>query len=287
MNPEISRLHRARPVLKWAGGKRQLLSRLIARLPPHFSVYHEPFVGGAALFVELARCNLLATAYLSDINPVLIELYTALRDQVEAVITALKLHVHDEAYYYSIRALDPHSLTLPERAARIIYLNKTCFNGLYRENKAGKFNVPFGRHKNPTICDEVNLRAVSQLLQGVTITRQSFTEVLANANSGDFVYFDPPYLPTSATANFTGYARDGFGLFDQEQLRDVFFQLAERGIYAMLSNSDMPLIRDMYADANIQQVFATRAINSRGSQRGPVPELIICNYDTSGTFLPV
>jgi DNA adenine methylase len=272
---------KARPVLKWAGGKTKLLPELINRIPANFERYHEPFVGGGALFFELIAQGKLTTAFLSDVNQSLVDVYVALRDYVDEVIKTLKQHRHDEDSYYAIRALKPDQLSLPERAARIIYLNKTCYNGLYRENRAGEFNVPFGRYKNPTICDEPNLRAVSRVLQSVDIARHHFSTVLETAHPGDFVYFDPPYHPISTTANFTSYNRNGFGEEDQIQLRDVFSELLQRGVKAMLSNSDTPFIRELYAGYTISRVYAPRAVNSKGTSRGKVAEVLVCNYDLS------
>ena len=267
----------ARPVLKWAGGKRQLLPELLRRLPAAFGAYHEPFVGGGALFFALAAQGRVGRASLSDANPSLIDVYLALRDEVEAVIAHLRQQKHDRDHYYAVRALRPEDLSLPERAARIIYLNKTCYNGLYRENRAGQFNVPFGRYTNPTICDEPNLRAASAVLQGVDIAQRHFATVLDYARPGDLVYFDPPYDPLSATANFTGYDRRGFGPDDQRQLRDVFAELGRRGVRAMLSNSDTPFIRELYAGFPLEQVFVGRAVNSRVEGRGKVAEVVVVN----------
>jgi len=266
-------------VLKWVGGKGQLLPELTKLVPANFDAYHEPFVGGGALFFELAVQGKITTAYLSDINYSLIDVYTGLRDCVDDVIKTLKRHRHDEDYYYKIRALQPDKLSLPERAARVIYLNKTCYNGLYRENRSGEFNVPFGRYKNPTICDEPNLRAVSRILQSVCIERRHFSSVLDVAQLSDFVYFDPPYHPISSTANFTSYDRNGFGEEDQIQLRDIFSELTLKGVKAMLSNSDTPFIRKLYTNFSISRIYASRAINSKADSRGKVAEVIVCNFD--------
>jgi DNA adenine methylase len=271
-------LAEARPVLKWAGGKGRLLPELIVRLPEPFDTYHEPFIGGGALFYALTNRAKIGRAYLSDANPALIDVYVALRDCVDEVVSALRKHVYNREYYYGTRALRPADLSLPERAARVIYLNKTCYNGLYRENRRGEFNVPFGRYVNPTICDEPNLRAVSRVLQGVEIGQRHFSTILDYAQPDDFVYFDPPYHPLSPTANFTAYDRHGFGPDDQRQLRDVFAALGERRVRAMLSNSDTPLIRELYADFHIEQVFAARAVNSKANGRGKVAEVIVRNY---------
>ncbi len=281
----VERDIQARPVLKWAGGKSQLLPELVQRLPNDFVAYHEPFFGGGALFFELANQQRLTQSYLSDINLVLIEVYIALRDHVEEVIDILKQHYYDEAYYYTIRALDPAALSLPERAARVIFLNKTCYNGLYRENRSGQFNVPFGRYKNPTICDEPNLRAASALLQEVDLEQRHFATALDKAQPGDFVYFDPPYHPLSSTSNFTAYSRYGFSEQDQVQLRDTFAELTRRGVRAMLSNSSAPLIYDLYRPYAVHTVYAARAINSKAAARGKIAEVIVCNYDENGALL--
>jgi len=284
MDGFVSRVQ-ARPVLKWAGGKGRLLPELIGRLPASFATYHEPFVGGGALFFRLASQGRLTHAYFSDINPALIGVYIALRDCVDDVIEILKGHRHDEDYYYEIRALDPAALSLAERAARIIFLNKTCYNGLYRENRSGQFNVPFGRYKNPKICDEPNLRAASAALRHVDLEQRHFSTVLEAARPGDFVYFDPPYHPLSNTSNFTSYSKDGFGEQDQVQLRDVFAELTRRGVRAMLSNSSAPLIYELYSPYAVHTVYAARAINSRAAARGKIAEVIVCNYDENDALL--
>jgi DNA adenine methylase len=255
-----------------------LLPELLARLPQTLGAYHEPFVGGGALFFALGGAGRLGQVYLSDANAALIDVYLALRDDVESVIAALQAHRYDRDHYYHVRAQQPDGLSLPERAARVIYLNKTCYNGLYRENRAGQFNVPFGRYANPTICDEPNLRAASALLRGVEIARRRFDSVLDYAKTGDFVYFDPPYVPLSPTANFTSYDRAGFGPDDQRQLRDVFAELTRRGVRAMLSNSDTPFVRELYAGFPLEQVFVNRAVNSKANARGKVAEVLVLNY---------
>ena len=271
---------RSKPFLKWAGGKGRLLPELIARLPKSFAGYHEPHVGSGALFFELASRGVLSQVYLSDSNPSLIDTYVAVRDQVEDVIAILKKHLkkHDQDYYYLVRALDPSRLPLAGRAARVIYLNRTCYNGLYRENKSGQFNVPFGRYENPTICDGANLRNVSRALSEVDIARRGYVSVIDWAKPGDFVYFDPPYHPLSATSSFTAYDRNGFTAGDQRGLHDVFAELARRSVSVMLSNSDTPLIRELYAGFNIDRVYASRSINSKGNRRGKIAELIVCSH---------
>ncbi|MBE2184433.1 MAG: DNA adenine methylase, partial [Anaerolineae bacterium] len=269
---------KVRPVLKWVGGKSRLLPEILPRLPASFHAYHEPFIGGGALFFNLGTQETPRNFYLSDLNQALIDVYQALRDCVDEVITLLHEHEYESDHYYKIRALDPKHLALPERAARVLYLNKTCYNGLYRENKSGQFNVPFGRYKNPNICDEPNLRGASAVLKRAQIEQRHFSTVLEAAQPGDFVYFDPPYDPVSATANFTAYSRYGFSQQDQIELRDAFAELTRRGVYAMLSNSDTPFIRQLYADFNVHTVYAARAINSKAGARGKVSEVLVCGY---------
>ena len=266
----------ARPFLKWAGGKRQLLPELLPRVPERFKAYHEPFVGGGALFFELASTDTLGKAHLSDVNGPLIDTYLAVKDHVEEVITRLKKHRNEESYFYEVRKQNPIKLAI--RAARLIYLNKTCFNGLYRENRSGQFNAPFGFYKKPNICDEKNLRAVSQVLRKVDISRRSYLSVLGKAKKGDFVYFDPPYYPLTETSKFTGYDRGGFTKDDQRELRDTFSELSERGVQVMLSNSDTPPVRELYDSFRIDRVDANRPINCKGDRRGKVSELVIRNY---------
>jgi DNA adenine methylase len=269
-----------RPFLKWAGGKTQLLEELVGRLPPAVAGYHEPFAGSAALFFRLARDSRLRGAALADGNAELIDAYRAVRDGVEAVIGLLGAYPYDRDFYYSLRAQDPQALDLPARAARMIYLNKAGYNGLYRVNRRGQFNVPFGRYKNPRICDAGSLRAASAALQGVNLACATFETVLERARPGDLVYFDPPYAPLSATAHFTAYQAGGFSADDQRRLRDVCRGLAGRGVYVMLSNSDTELVRGLYAGPpfHLHQVWAGRAINSRALGRGKAPELIVTTY---------
>jgi DNA adenine methylase len=273
-----------RPFLKWAGGKTQLTDALMARMPPAFGTYHEPFLGSGAFFFCLYREGKLQRAILSDINPELIDTYLAIRDQPAAVIQLLAEFPYDKTFYYQLRARDPWGMSLAERAARMIYLNKTGYNGLYRVNRQGRFNVPFGRHKSPRYFDPENLLAVSRALQRAEITCAPFESVLTRAQAGDWVYFDPPYMPISETAHFTAYHADGFGLADQARLRDVCLRLTEIGVGVMVSNSDVPDIRDLYTRPcfRIDTVFANRAINSKGARRGKIAELVIVNYDCAG-----
>jgi len=266
-----------RPFLKWAGGKGQLISQYQAYWPDpsQYDTYYEPFLGGGAVFFHLQP----QSAWLMDINPELVNVYQCVRDQVERVIALLRIHEakHDKEYYYRVRSQVPDSS--PERAARLIYLNRTCFNGLYRENSRGQFNVPMGRYKNPRICHADLLRVVSSSLQGITIGEQPFDAVLDLATRPqDFVYFDPPYYPISATSKFTGYNRYAFSEADHIRLRDVFVQLAHRGVQVMLSNSDCPFVRDLYEGFPIHTISAIRAINSNTQRRGKITEVLVTSY---------
>jgi DNA adenine methylase len=270
----------ASPFIKWAGGKKQLLSQLEPLFPPKWGRYHEPFVGGGAVFFHLASRGRCGRARLSDINEELIACYAAVRDSVGKVILALRRHAraHGKQHYYKTRAKDPTALSPASRAARLIYLNKTCFNGLYRVNSKGQFNVPMGSYKNPTICDAANLRAASEALSGADLAVRPFTEAGDLADAGDFLYLDPPYVPVSATSSFTSYARTPFGDMEQRALADLFGRLAGRGCYVMLSNSDAPLVRTLYSEWNIHKVSARRAINSKGEGRGAITELVVTSY---------
>ena len=267
----------AKPFLKWAGGKTQLLPELVSRMPERFGTYHEPFLGSGALFFHLRAEGRITNAKLSDVNPELINAWTVLRDDPGSVIfelEAMEDRVSEEDYY-TVRATDPTDLNQTERAARMIYLNRLCFNGLYRVNRKGAFNVPFGRHKNPRICDRDNLLAVSRALQGVEIGLESFESSMARAEPGDFVYCDPPYDPVSQTSSFTSYSKGGFGEREQKQLYAEFTKLAARGVHAMLSNSDTPLIQMLYFSHDVNVVAAKRSINCVGGKRGAVREVIV------------
>jgi len=263
----------ARPVLKWAGGKTQLLPQILGRLPERIETYYEPFMGGAAVFFALAAQDRFRSAVLADRNPELVAVYHALQADVEAVIRALARMRHSEEEYYRVRAQSPRGLV--QRAARVIYLNKTGYNGLYRVNRSGQFNVPFGKYKNPTICDSENLRAAARVLCRVQIEVVDFEELCARAGPGDAVYLDPPYVPLSRTASFTAYDRHPFGASEQERLARVFGELEQRGVHALLSNSDTPETRALYRGFQAQRVKVTRPINSRGSARGAIDELLV------------
>lgn len=272
----------ARPFLKWAGGKSQLVDELTRRAPERFGTYHEPFLGAGALFFRLKALGRVKKARLTDINPELMNAWLALRDAPENVVAELERLQErtSEKDFYEIRALDPARLTGPERAARMIYLNKTCFNGLYRENRSGRFNVPFGRYEWPRVLDRENLLAASRALQSgrIELEQSPFSSVLRHAKEGDFVYLDPPYHPLSQTSSFTAYSRGGFGEEGQRQLAQVFAQLAEGGVHVLLSNSSAPLIHELYEGKpgfTFELVRAQRAINSKGSLRGKVDEALV------------
>jgi DNA adenine methylase len=238
----------------------------------------EPFVGGGAMFFA----RLPERALLCDKNAQLCATYTAVRDDVDSVIAQLKALAkgHNAERYYQLRHRYNHAtkLTQVERAALFIYLNKTCFNGLHRVNRRGEFNVPAGRYTNPRILDEATLRAASRELARAELRNESFETLLSHAKPGDFIYFDPPYEPLSPTASFTAYSQDGFSRDDQTRLRDVFSALDRRRCKLMLSNSDVPFIRDLYKKFRIDTVAAPRAINCDAKRRGLVTELVVRNY---------
>ncbi len=262
--------------MKWAGGKSQLLDQYHPFFPQTFQTYYEPFLGGGAVFFKLQP----EQAVLTDINLELVNVYQCIRDHVDHVLAKLWQHqqCHGQDYYYHIRSQPPDDPV--DRAARLIYLNKTCFNGLYRENSKGQFNVPIGRYTNPRIYHPELLHAVSRALQVAQIEVRAFTEITKFARSDqDFVYFDPPYHPISATSRFTAYSRFKFGEAEQIALRDTFMILASRGVKVMLSNSDCPFIRELYNGFSIHTIQATRAINSNPNRRGLISEVLITSYE--------
>jgi DNA adenine methylase len=277
-----------KPFVKWVGGKRQLLKQFkeLGIYPPkgfdaHKNTYHEPFVGGGAMFFDL----LPYSAELSDMNYELVTTYNTIRDNVENLIGELvsDKYTYDKEVFLKIRATQPSELSELETAARFIYLNRTAFNGMYRVNGKGGFNVPFGRYTNPLICDTDNLRSVATSLKKVQIQHRDYKAILDNAKSGDFVYFDPPYHPVSETASFTAYTADGFTGENQVELRDTFLELHKRRCFVMLSNSDTELINSIYEELEsesivINKVSAGRAINSNAAKRGKVQEVLITNY---------
>lgn len=262
-----------RPFLKWVGGKRQLVETLLDHVPGLGKrTYHEPFVGGGALFFALRP----AKAVLCDDNERLVRTYVGVRDHVDAVVKLLRSYPHDPAFFQKMRERDIDSADDAHVAAWMIYLNKTGYNGLYRVNSRNVFNVPFGRYVNPKICDEPNLRACSAALQGVEILRDDFTSVLKRAHKGDFVYFDPPYVPLSATSYFTGYTADGFGPERQVHLRDVALKLKGKGVHVLLSNSSAGFVREIYSQGfELEEVHAARNVNCRGDGRGRILELVM------------
>ncbi|MDD3694132.1 MAG: DNA adenine methylase [Candidatus Pacebacteria bacterium] len=273
-----------KPFVKWVGGKRQLLKqfRELGLYPPDdfdpvTNTYFEPFVGGGAVFFDL----LPKKAELSDLNRELVVTYNVIKSDVEKLIKSLKKHKYDKEYFLKIRSQRVEKLSDLEVASRFIYLNRTGFNGMYRVNSRGEFNVPFGKYKNPLICDEQNLRRVSKVLKNVFIKHQDYKEVLKNAKNGDFVYFDPPYYPINKTSSFTSYTKESFLDKEQIELRDTFVKLTKRGCFVMLSNSDTPFINKIYSGikgVKINKIFAGRSINSKASGRGKITEVLITNY---------
>ncbi|MFZ5889981.1 MAG: DNA adenine methylase [Myxococcota bacterium] len=264
------------PVLKWAGGKRQLLPQILERLPAKIDTYYEPFVGGGAVFFALAHEGRFKRAVLTDQNQDLIAVYRAIKTQLKPLIDALRYHdsKHCEDYYYLVRDEQQPTL-LVERAARLIYLNKTGFNGLYRVNRSGKFNVPFGRYDKPRILDEPRLRAAHRALASVDIKVADFEVTCKRAKPGDAVYLDPPYLPVSATANFSDYHAEPFGISEHERLAKVFADLSKRGVHALLSNSNTSDTQRLFGGHRLEVVKARRSINSDKSRRGPVGEILV------------
>lgn len=286
MFEDIAKLleEKPKPFVKWVGGKRQLLKQFrdLGLYPPEnfdpiTNTFFEPFVGGGAVFFDL----LPETAYLSDLNNELVVTYNVIKNDVENLIKSLKKHKLDKEYFLKIRAQNPEKLSDLNTASRFIYLNRTCFNGMYRVNSKGGFNVPFGKYTNPLICDENNLRKASKALKNVEIKKQDYKEVLKKAKKGDFVYFDPPYYPVSKTASFTSYTSESFLDKEQIELRNTFVELHKRGCFVMLSNSDTPFINKIYSEPKglrITKVQASRAINSDASKRGKITEVLVTNY---------
>ena len=270
------------PVLKWVGGKRQLIDTFSPLLPKKITSYCEPFVGGGALLFHLQP----NVATINDINEELIGVYAVIKDHVDELIEELKKYRNDPEFFYSVREWDRDiekykSLSDIEKAARILYLNKTCYNGLYRVNNAGEFNTPFGHYRNPNIVNEPVMRAVSAYFNGakVNFSALDYAETLSRVKKGTFVYLDPPYDPVSDTSNFTGYVKGGFSKEEQIRLRQCCDELDNRGIKFMLSNSATKFIMEQYSDYNITVVKARRAVNSNGSKRGDVDEVVVRNYE--------
>lgn len=275
-----------KPFVKWVGGKRQLIQQFrdMGLYPPEefdpmTNSYFEPFLGGGAVFFDL----LPEKAYLSDMNFDLVTTYNVIKNDVESLIISLKKHIVSKDYFLLVRAQKVSELTPLQIASRFIYLNRTCFNGMYRVNSKGEFNVPFGDNKNPLICDEVNLRKVSKALTNVEIKHQDYKETVKNAKKGDFIYLDPPYHPMSQTASFTSYTKEAFGSNEQVELRDMFLELHKKGCFVMLSNSNADFINEIYGElksrgVTVHKVEAGRSINSKGDGRGKVKEVLVTNY---------
>jgi DNA adenine methylase len=278
---ESSSDHHLKPFLKWAGGKRQLLPILKHHLPPGFHTYYEPFIGAGALMLALQPRQ----AVISDLNQDLIACYRVIQKHPEELLLQLQTHQNSSDYFYQVRSLDRSpevfaQLDEIQRASRMIFLNKTCYNGLYRVNRRGEFNAPFGRYRNPCIVDDAGIKSVHRFLNGrpVKILNTDFELAVAGARAGDLVYFDPPYDPVSTSASFTAYQGGGFGRPEQRRLARVVHDLTRRGCRVMLSNSATDYIRSLYKDLRVQRVPATRRINSVAAGRGVIDELLVLNY---------
>lgn len=269
-----------RPFIKWAGGKGQLLDDILAVLPEDIVRYHEPFLGGAAVFFGLPQKP--QHSFLCDVSLELINCYQVVRDNHQELCTALERHPYSEEYFYQLREIDRSSeydkLTAVERAARFIYLNKTCFNGLYRVNSKGQFNVPFGKYKNPRIFNREALAHCSEALKHAELHVGSFETTLARVKEGDFLYLDPPYHPRSISSSFTSYSKEGFSQETQIRLKEFCDALDKKGAKFLLSNSFTTLILHLYKDYQVDVVEASRAINSVASKRGKLKEVLVRNY---------
>ncbi len=269
------------PVVKWVGGKRQLLGEITPLLPKQISTYCEPFLGGGAVLFARQPKN----AIINDLNGDLMLVYEVIRDEVESLIDSLQKHENTSEHFYQVRDLDRDkeaykSLSKIEKASRIIYLNKTCYNGLFRVNASGEFNSPFGHYKKPNIVNEPVLRAVSKYLSSpnIQLFSEDFAATLQRVPRGGFVYLDPPYDPVSDTASFTGYNKGGFDKTGQIRLKECCDALTRRGVKFLLSNSATAFIRELYAEYTVKTVYAKRAINSDADKRGAVQEVLIRNY---------
>lgn len=272
------------PALKWVGGKRQLLKDIKPLIPEDIKKYYEPFFGGGAVLFETQP----KSAVINDANEELMNVYRTIRDDCEHLIELLKEHNEKNTaeYYYEVRGFDRdqklyESMPLTERAARIVYLNKTCYNGLFRVNQSGQFNAPYGKYKNPNIVNEETLRAISKYLSKAKIEIKSgdYKDAIKGARAGSFVYLDPPYHPISYSSSFTGYTNNGFGIKEQQELKAQCDKLNSKGVKFLLSNSYCDFILDLYKDYNIKLVSAKRAINSKADKRGEVGEVLIANYE--------
>jgi len=283
----VAKKQTPKPFLKWVGGKGQLLDQLL----PYFSIarqdegaYFEPFFGGGAAFFALSP----VTGQINDVNKALMGAYTNVRDVVDDVVDLLRVleaeylalgaDARQEYFYDRRKEYNSEQHDTVRKTALLIFLNKTCFNGLYRENRKGEFNVPHGRYANPTICDETTLRVTSKALKHVKISSGSFADAVKDAKAGDFVYFDPPYHPLNPTSSFTSYSVDDFSEDDQRHLKEVVDNLTKRGVKVALSNSDSQFINELYKDYRIEKVLAGRSINSIASKRGKITEVLVLNY---------
>lgn len=277
------RYYNLQPFTKWTGGKRQLLGELRIYMPENYNRYFEPFVGGGALFFDLAP----EQAVINDFNEELINAYRQIKDKPVDLIDLLLGHKENNSkdYYLELRAADRDgrlaSMTDVERAARILYMLRVDFNGLYRVNSKNQFNVPYGRYKNPKIVDVDLIHQISGYLNenDIEILQTDFADAVAGAQTGDFVYFDPPYIPLNETSSFTSYTHEGFSYEEQVRLRDTFKELTDRGVYVMLSNSSSPLVEELYQDFNVHFVEAQRTNGAKSSSRGKISEIIVTNYD--------
>ena len=270
------------PVVKWVGGKRQLLDAIQKHVPKKYNTYYEPFLGGGAVLFALQP----GKAVVNDINGELINLYRVIKDDVDALIADLQKHKNEADYYYKIREYDRDkqkyaSLTPVEKASRLIFLNKTCYNGLFRVNRAGEFNTPFGKYKNPNIVNAAALKAISAFFKqtDITLCNIDFETAVKTATKGDFVYLDPPYDPVSDTASFTGYDKGGFNRQEQIRLKQLCDDLNRREIRFLLSNSATPFIKDLYREYHIEIIQAKRAINSDPDKRGEIDEVLVRNFE--------
>ena len=275
-----------KPIMKWVGGKRELLPELRKHIPSSFdkekNTYYEPFVGGGALLFDILPYH----GVINDSNEELINLYKVVKNDVDSLIKEVSSYPYDKDFYYSIRELDrredfPDSLSDVKRAARTLYLNKTCFNGLYRVNKKGQFNTPFGKYSNPTICKENDLKDVSSYFNDndISIMSGDFAQCVKDAQEGDFVYLDPPYVPLNKTSSFTSYTKEGFKHCDQRRIKDIIDSLDDRGVYVLMSNSSSDDVFDLYSpDYNVETVKVARKVNSKAHKRNKIDEFLIKNY---------
>jgi len=275
-----------KPIMKWVGGKRELLPELRKNIPSSFdketNTYYEPFIGGGALLFDI----LPHYGVINDSNEELVNLYKVVKNDVDSLIREVSSYPYDKDFYYSIRELDrregfPDFLSDIKRAARTLYLNKTCFNGLYRVNKKGQFNTPFGKYSNPTICKEQDLKDVSYYFNDndISIMSGDFAQCAKDAQEGDFVYLDPPYVPLSKTSSFTSYTKEGFEDCDQRRIKSIIDDLSNNGVYVLMSNSSSPDVFDLYSsDYNVETVKVARKVNSKAHKRNKIDEFLIKNY---------